>query len=155
MNDIFLNKLEEQEEAITKLLKVDNDVLGTNYTLNDVLNMINDLRNSNYENIHIQENSLILSDASLFEFLRLFTYIDTDVNFLLFPNYIHLGMISLFRTIFNLSYAEHCYISNEKNYDKYYPMKKNFGGVYVYGEKIVFDAIAKDFKDAIWIDSEK
>lgn len=155
MNELFLDKLEEQEEAITKLLKIDNDVLGTHYTIYDVLKMIDDIRQSSYEPIHIKENSFILSDVSLFEFLKFFAYVNTDVNFLFFPNYVHIGMLSLFKTIFNISYGEHCYLSKEKNYDEFYPLQGNFDAIYVYGEKIVFDSIANDFKTAIWIDSEK
>ena len=155
MNDIFLDKLEEQQEAIIKLLKVDNDVLGTNYTIYDVLKMIEDVRQGDYAPISIKENSFVLSDVSLFEFLKFFAYVNTDVTFLFFPNYVHIGMLSLFKTLFNLAYGEHCYLSKEKNYDEFYPLQTKFDAIYVYGEKVVFDAIVHDFKNAIWIDSER
>lgn len=154
MNRLFLEKLLEHKHLFESLLAIDNRVMNSTYHSSQIEAYIEILLSrDDTQSISIQPNSLVLSTGEIFEMLSFLARVSPESSFVLFPNCSFMGMNHLFVKLFNLLYGNCCYLSKEKNYNRYFSTKDTFDSIYILGNKIVYLEMQSDFHEAKWIQS--
>ena len=129
-----------------------NDIPVDNKTFTDI---INEIDFNHCKPIFIEKNSLVLASVNLKELIKFYLLVNPEENIYFYTNYEWLGIASLMSTLFNLCYQKSIFLSNDKNYNIYYNNQDKFKNIYIYGEKIAFQEMGKDFPKALWIDGTK
>lgn len=152
MNKEFLEKVLENQHLFEPLLDMDNRVMNSNIKKENLVLFIESLLEEKSSNTYIlDDNSLVLCNGEIPEVLKFLSHVDPNTNFVLYPNYGYLGINTLLVKVFNIIYQDKCYLSQEKNYNRYLVAKDGFSSIYILGEEIVYSEMKEDFKEAKWI----
>lgn len=147
MNKLLLERIIDNKEILEELLVIDNERMGTNITVNVLLQKL--LFASKKYNIENQNSILIIYDGNpciTYQLLNSFTSVN---NIILYPNYSYLGINSL---LVNLYDNNKCFLSKDRNYNKYLNSQMIFEQVYVVGNIEMYELIKRDFTNAIFIE---
>ena len=139
-----VESIKEDEETLTELIKIDNKILGTNYSIKQLLGEINDLINENREDkILINEKTLIITEGYPKETLDILNRININDECILFINRYFVAINKWLINEYQNITEKNINLDIDNNYNKY--LDKNIKQIIVKGEKEFVDAVKRDF----------
>ena len=147
MNDILyqlIKSIQEDEIILNELIKIDNKILGTNYSIKTLLNDINELISENkQEKIIIDEKTLIITDGIPKDTLDIINRISINEECILFINRYCVAINKWLINEFQNITGNKIDLDIDINYNKH--LNSNIRKLIVKGEEELINAVNREF----------
>lgn len=147
MNDILyqlIESIQEDEIILNELIKIDNKILGTNYSIKTLLNDINELISENkQEKIIIDEKTLIITDGIPKDTLDIINRISINEECILFINRYCVAINKWLINEFQNITGNKIDLDIDINYNKH--LNSNIKKLIVKGEEELINAVNREF----------
>lgn len=147
MNDILyqlIESIQEDEIILNELIKIDNKILGTNYSIKTLLNDINELISENkQEKIIIDEKTLIITDGIPKDTLDIINRISINEECILFINRYCVAINKWLINEFQNITGNKIDLDIDINYNKH--LNSNIRKLIVKGEEELINAVNREF----------
>ena len=147
MNDILyqlIESIQEDEIILNELIKIDNKILGTNYSIKTLLNDINELISENkQEKIIIDEKTLIITDGIPKDTLDIINRISINEECILFINRYCVAINKWLINEFQNITGNKIDLDIDINYNKH--LNSNIRKLIVKGEEELINAVNIEF----------
>ena len=147
MNDILyqlIESIQEDEIILNELIKIDNKILGTNYSIKTLLNDINELISENKQvKIIIDEKTLIITDGIPKDTLDIINRISINEECILFINRYCVAINKWLINEFQNITGNKIDLDIDINYNKH--LNSNIKKLIVKGEEELINAVNREF----------
>lgn len=141
--DWILDKLYEDQEIVEELIKIDNDVMNTDYNFNSYYEVMESVLNDPFGRVFINKDTVFVTEGDIYVTLTLLKRMIVGANVVIFINQGFVGMnkwlISKYKEMTN---SDMVILDTGINYNKY--IDKGYKVVPI-GEDGLVDQVLEDF----------
>ena len=142
MNEI-LNKLQEESNIVEELIKIDNDIMNTDYNFNGYYEVMESVFDEPFRKVFINKDTVFVTEGDVYVTLSLLDRMIVGANVVIFINQGFVGMnkwlISKYKELTN---SDMVTLDTSINYNKY--IDKGYKIVPI-GEDAIIDQVLEDF----------
>lgn len=142
MNEI-LNKLQEESDIVEELIKIDNDIMNTDYNFNSYYEVMESVLDEPFRKVFINKDTVFVTEGDVYVTLSLLDRMIVGANVVIFINQGFVGMnkwlISKYKELTN---SDMVTLDTSINYNKY--IDKGYKIVPI-GEDAIIDQVLEDF----------
>ena len=143
MNEL-LNIMRDDQDIIEELIKIDNDIMNTNYTYEDYYNAIESRMVSDVIQISLSRDTVFVTEGDVLLTLDILRRFDTECNIVIFINQCNVAMNKWLVTKYCEITGNNVVLDTDINYNKY--IDKGYKVVPL-GEDGLVDQVMEDFYD--------
>ena len=143
MNEL-LTKMEEEREIVEELIKIDNEVMNTNYNFNSYYEVFESILSDDYYKMSVvDKDTIFVTEGDVFVTLELLKRMRVVGNVVIFINQGNVGMNKWLVTKYKeMTGNDSIILDTDINYNKY--IDKGYKVVPV-GEDALYDQVLEDF----------
>ena len=142
MNEI-LNKLYEEKEIVEELIKIDNDIMNTDYNFNSYYEVLDSVLNEHFGQFFIDSDTIFVTEGDIYITFNLLKRMRSGANVVIFINQGFVGMNKWLVTKYQeITGNDKVILDIGINYNKY--IDKGYRVVPI-GDDAMIDQVLEDF----------